>query len=309
MKSTIKIIIMASITFGTVGVLYFLDSILIDPTIDSGTKIFVDSLGREVEVPQRPERIISMAPVITETLYAIGVDDRVVGVTDYCNYPEEAKNKPSIGGFSTPNLEIVVSLEPDLVISSRNDQAVIESLENYDIAIVVLLVNTLEDAIERIEDVGYLVDEEITADKISDTMETKMNVITSKTNALPDDQRLKCYFEVWSTPKVAGKYSFLHDMMERAGGINIFGDIKSEWASVTHESVIEKNPEVIFITAMGRDNYQEDIGARPGYNNIDAIINDRIYVCDDDKFTRAGPRIIDALEEMTLYLHPTLLLY
>lgn len=308
MKSIAKIIIMASITFGTVGALYILDSVFDELDFNyEDTYIFVDSLGREVEVPKHPERIISMSPVVTETLYALEVEDRIVGVTDYCDYPEDAQDKPSIGGFTSPNLEVIIGLEPDLVIWTVNDPTVIESLEEYDITIVVLLVNDLEQAIERIEDIGDLVDAEDIANDISTVMIIKMDWITSKTSTLTESQKLKCYFEVWSTPKVVGALSFLNDMMIKAGATNIFGDIDEEYATVSHEVVISENPEVIFITAMGRDYYQEDISERAGYQNVDAVKDDKIYVCDDNKFTRAGPRIVDALEEMAHYLYPSLI--
>lgn len=307
MKSISKIVLMATITFGTVGILYYFDQVFEEFNFNyKETTTFVDSLGREVEVPNHPERIISMAPAITETMFALDAQDRLVGVTDYCDYPEDAKDITSIGSFTSPNLEIVVGLEPDLVISTREDTEVIEYLENYEIPIVVLFADDLEDAIERIEDVGDLADIEEIAEDLCSVMITEMNWVSSKVSTLTENQKLRCYFEVWSTPKVAGKYSFLHDMMTKAGGINIFGDIRDDWASVSHESVISENPEVIFVTAMGRSNYEVDISDRPGYQNIDAVKNDRIYECDDNKFTRAGPRIIDALEDMAQYLHPTL---
>lgn len=269
-------------------------------------RIYKDSLGREIIVPEHPERIISMSPAITEIIYAVEADDRLVGVTRYCNYPEEAQEKPSIGGFSTPNIEIIVSLESDLVIGSRDDQELIDQLEAYNISVVMLLANSIDNILENIEDVGWLVDEEDKAEEVVDTMKNKIEVITSKTSQINKSDKLKCYFEVWETPKVVGGKSFLDDMIEKAGGKNIFGDINDEFPTVSHESVIINNPDVIFVTAMGRAYYTCTVADRDGYNVVNAVINNHIYECKDDMFTRPGPRIVDALENMTLYLYPTI---
>lgn len=268
--------------------------------------IFYDSLGRYIEVPEHPERIISMAPAITEILYKLEVDDRLYGVTSYCDYPEDTQFKTKIGGFSSPNIELIVSLEPDLIITSRDDQDVINVLESYDLTIVYITANSLDDIIGNIKDIGDLVDAKEKAEEITNVMEAKMNLITDKTGNLNPNDKLKVYFEVWETPKVVGKNSFLDDMIDKAGGINIFGDIEEEFPIVSHESVIINNPHVIFITAMGRTYYTSDVSEREGYKVVNAVINDRIYDCDDNIYTRAGPRIIDALENMTLYLYPNI---
>ncbi len=312
MKSIAKIGLISSIAFGTIGLLFVLDPLLEDLGVNDldhseDEYVFTDSLGRKVVVKKHPDRIISMAPVITETLYALDVDDRLVGVTDYCDYPSDAKTKPSIGGFYSPNIEIIVSLSPDLAIYTRDDPDIIYTLESYDIPIVILLADNLREAIDRIDNVGKLVDAEDDSNGITIKMRNKMDNIEAKTDQLSQSQRLRCYFEVWSTPTVAGSKNFLGDMMEKAGGDNIFSDLNDKWADVSNENVISENPEVIFVTAMGRRNYAEDISERAGYDVIDAVIKDRIYECDDNKFTRAGPRIIDALEEMATYLHPTLI--
>ncbi|KKM02896.1 hypothetical protein LCGC14_1779840 [marine sediment metagenome] len=303
-----KIVIIAVIIAVIFSNIIILNVIFGDIDLDASSEknIFYDSLGRKVEVPKHPKRIISMAPTITEILYALEVDDRLYGVTTYCNYPVDAQTKTKIGGFSTPNIEIIVSLESDLVIWAKEDLNVIESLEAYDIAIVVIIANNLDDILKNIKDIGVLVDEEEKGKDVSNSLKTQMNMITDKTDTLKTNEKLKSYFEVWETPTVVGGKSFLHDMIEKAGGINIFGDIYDVFPTVSHESVINENPEVIFVTAMGRGWYTVDVADRAGYDVIDAVINNRIYECDDDMFTRAGPRIMDALEKMTRYLHPTL---
>ncbi|MHA2339850.1 MAG: ABC transporter substrate-binding protein [Candidatus Hodarchaeales archaeon] len=308
MQNKKKIVIMAVIIVVIFSNIIILNVIFgeIDLDASSGKNVFYDSLGRKVEVPKHPKRIISMAPTITEILFALEVDDRLYGVTTYCNYPVDVQTKTKIGGFSTPNIEIIVSLEPDLVFWAKEDLNVIEALEAYNITIIVIIPHNLDDVLKNVKDIGVLVDEEEKGKEVSNGLKAQMNMITDKTDALKPNDKLKSYFEVWETPTVAGGKSFLHDMIEKAGGINIFGDIYEDFPTVSHESVINENPDVIFVTTMGRSWYTVDVADRAGYDVIDAVINNRIYECDDDMFTRAGPRIMDALENMTRYLHPTL---
>lgn len=268
---------------------------------------FTDSKDRVVTVPTHPIKIISMAPSITETLYALEVDDRVVGVTDYCNYPEEAKNKTSIGGFSTPNLEIIVSLEPDLIIAASYNEEKIDLLESMNLTIVIILAYTLDEIIDNIDVIGDLVDARAKAAEVTGALRTKMNSITAKTGTLSESEKIECYFEIWETPMVAGGGSFLDDMIEKAGGKNIFTNETLEWPVVSNEVVINSNPGVIFITAHSAPWYSMAVCDRTGYNVIDACKNNQIYICEDDIFLRTGPRIVDALENMTRYLYPTLL--
>ncbi|MFX1364328.1 MAG: helical backbone metal receptor [Promethearchaeota archaeon] len=309
MKGIFKIVLLSLTIVLLISSLIIVNIIVGDICNPEGNEIrlFEDSLGREVEVPEYPEKIISMAPAITEILYAVEAEDKLVAVTSYCNYPEETKNKTSIGGFSTPNIEIIVSLEPDLVIGARDDPDIIDQLDYYNITVVILIANSISDIFKNIEDIGWLIDEKEKSKDFLDSLKARMNLITAETSQINNSDKLTCYFEVWETPKVAGAKSFIDDMIKKAGGINIFGDIQEEYPIVSHESVISNNPEVIFITAMGRDYYESNIAERSGYDVVNAVINNRIYICDDDKFTRAGPRIIDALINMTLALYPGIL--
>ncbi len=310
MKKPNNVVIISLLIGITLTSLIVLDNLFGDMDftnpISTKGRIFKDSLGREVNVPKHPERIISLAPSITEIIFSLDGDDRLVGVTSYCNYPEEAKNKQSVGSFSTPNIEIIVSLQPDLIIGAKDDQMVIDQLESYDISIVVLLASSLNEIFENIDNVGWLIDEESNAQIVVANMKENMDLITSYTSEINSNDKLSCYFEVWETPKVAGYRSFISDMICKAGGINIFEDIDEDFPIVSHESVISKNPDVIFVCAMGRKYYSCDISERDGYDSIKAVKNNRIYECNDDSFTRAGPRIVEALENMTLHLYPTI---
>lgn len=268
--------------------------------------IFTDSKNRQVRVPYHPERIISMAPSITETLYELEVDDRLVGVTDYCNYPVNALSKTSIGGFSTPNMEIIVSLNPDLIISATWNEESVALLEYMGFAIVIILANTLEDIIHNIGAIGNLTDAETKGAEIMNTLTTNMESITNKTSTLNENITVDCYFEIWESPIVAGGTSFLDDMITKAGALNLFSNLDLEWPTVQHEWIIGSDPDAIFITEHSAPLYSQTVCDRAGYNVVNACINGRVYLANDDIYLRTGPRIIMALENMTRYLYPFL---
>ncbi len=293
---TVIIIAGAGITGGIVA------SIVLNPTETT----FIDDQGRSVVVPTNPQRIISMSPSITEYLFALEVEDRLVGVTDYCNYPPEAQEIQSIGGFSTPNIEVITSLDPDLIISSNYNAEGVELLENVGFALVVVLASSIDDIIDNVDVIGGLVNARAKAVELKSQMTAKLNEVTQSLSSLQESAKVTCYFEVWESPMVAGESSFIDDMITKAGGINIFGDLEQEWPIVSHEAVISVNPEAIFITEHSAPWYTTTVCERTGYNTIDACKHNRIYTVNDDKFLRPGPRIVDALEEMASYLYPTL---
>lgn len=274
--------------------------------LNENTIQFTDSKGRNVLVPKNPVRIISMAPSITETLFAMQADDRLVGVTNYCDYPEGVESKTRIGGFTTPNLEIILSLNPDLIIAADTNDDRINVLVSTGIPVVVFLAKTVDEIITNIRRIGELVNSTQSATFLADSLTLRMNNVTAKTGTIAQEDKWKCYFEVWETPKVAGGLSFIDDLITKSGGYNIFGNQSYEYPVVSDEMVIKHNPDVIFVTAMGRTHYSKDIQDREQYEFVNAVINDRIYNCTDDVYTRPGPRIIEALEEMATKLYPAL---
>lgn len=272
----------------------------------TGHLLFTDSKNRISVIPNNPQRIISMAPSITEILYELEVEDRLVGATDYCNYPAEASQKTSVGGFSTPNLEVIASLNPDLIIAATYEAEKVQQLSSMGVPVIIILAYSLDDIINNIGIIGGLVNATAKATEVTSDLKNRMNAITSKTSTLNESDKIKCYFEVWETPIVAGGGTFINDMIQKAGGVNIFADQTLEWPAVSNEVVISRNPEAIFITEHSAPWYSMSVCERTGYNAIDACKNNRIYVCNDDVYLRPGPRIIDALGEMTQYLHPNL---
>lgn len=307
-KNTTIFIVLIIVIGGSAFGLGMVTVNLMNPdTAQPNTHLFVDSMNREVYVPNDPQRIVSMAPSITETIFALEAEAKLVGVTDYCNYPVEATNITSIGGFSTPNLEVIASLNPDLIIAASWNAESVAQLESKGLCIVIILANTLDEIIENMGKIGNLVNVRQNGIDLMEDMSFDMEAITNKTATLNYTQIVDCYFEIWETPMVVGEQSYIHDMITKAGAINIFGNLNLEYPTVSDEAVISGDPDVIFITEHSAPWYSQLVCDRAGYNVVNACTHNRIYQCFDDIYLRPGPRIIEALDNMTRYLYPTLL--
>lgn len=270
-----------------------------------------DDLGRKVTVLALPQRIVSLAPSNTETLFAVGAGDQVVGVTEYCNYPPEAQTREIVGGFSakTISVEKVVSLEPDLVFSvGELQRPVINALDQIGVPVFALDPGNFQEVYESIEIVGQLTGHETEAAEVVADMKARMTAVTEKIRAIPEDERPTVFYEVWHEPLMtAGPATFIGQLIELAGGENIFADVNEEYPQVSAETVIQRAPDVI----LGPDSHGEELTAekikkRPGWEDIDAVQEGRIYLVDGDIVSRSGPRLVDALETIARDLQPDL---
>lgn len=270
----------------------------------------VDGLGRTVNIPQQPERIVSLAPSNTEILYALELGDKVVGVTEYCDYPPEAKEKEKIGSYVRINIEKVVALEPDLVLGVGKDEPIVKELENLGLTVVILEAQTIDDVLENIKLVGRITGQVEIAQELMANMEQRIKATTKKTENLTDAQRPRVYYEISPDPLMAaGPGTWHHNLIELAGGVNIAADAKTKYPVYSLELLLERNPEVIIMsTRMGTQEFQtvEQLKAREGWQTIDAVRNDRVYMIERDIIARSGPRLVDALEQMAKFIHPEL---
>jgi len=268
-----------------------------------------DQMGRSVRLDKLPQRIISLAPSNTEIIYALGLQDKLVAVTDYCNYPPEAKQKPSIGGFSTPNIEKIVALAPDLILAaSIHQKQIVPQLEERGMTVIALAPKSVNEVIAAITLVGEITHKE-EASRLAAEMKSKIKVITDRTNNLTETQKPRVLNVIWHDPLMAaGSGTFADELIRMAGGVNIAGNL-SGYPSISLETVIAANPQVI-ITGVdmgtGADAPLQFAQTEPRLRNIDARLNYRIYGIDTDLVGRAGPRITDALEQFARYIHPEL---
>jgi len=267
-----------------------------------------DQLGRIVKLEKLPERIISLAPSNTERLFALGLADKVVAVTDYCNYPPEAKEKPSIGGFSTPNIEEIVALSPDLILAtSIHEKRIIPQLEEKGLTVFALNLKTLDEALEAITMVGEITEKEEEASKLVADMQNRIKAVTDKTNSLPEGKRPRVFHLTWHDPLMtSGSGTLLHELIQKAGGRNIFADITGI-AGVDFEVLVARDPQVMIAgvcMGSGEDKPFQYLTTESRLKNTEAGKNGRIYGIDLDLTGRAGPRIVNGLERFAKCIHP-----
>lgn len=259
--------------------------------------IITDDFGRNVTIEEVPARIISSSPTNTEILFAIGAGDRVVGVTEYCNYPAEAKEKPVIGGVSTVSIEKVVALEPDLVLGDElNGKETFERLEELGITVVGLNPTNISEILDDIMLVGRITGEETNATALVANMTQRMEEIENKTR---DVKRPNVAHVTWHDPIwVAGSGTVQNELIEIAGGENVFSDI-DDWSTVSLEVLIDKNPDVIIVSVghgvVGMQSYDYILGDER-LKVVNAVKNERVFAIDADVISRAGPRIVNATE-------------
>lgn len=265
-----------------------------------------DDLGREVTILKQPERIISMAPANTEILFALGLGEKVVGITNVCNYPSQTSEKEEIGDYDNPSLEKIIELEPDLILASHgNPTELIDQLEELNYTVVGLKPQNIDDIISSISMVGKITGKVKKSAKLTEEMEERIEAVLSKTSNLVENNRPKVLYVVWYKPLwTAGSGTFIDELIQKAGGINIAGDIAG-WPQMNLEIVIEKNPQLIII------GYSEDqpeliqaVRNESTLDQTDAFKNNQIHTIDTDIVSRTGPRIVDALEEMAKIIHP-----
>jgi iron complex transport system substrate-binding protein len=275
-------------------------------TISAPSRTIVDDLGRSVNIESTPERIISLAPSNTEILFALGLGEKTVGVTEYCNYPPEALDKEKVGGFSTPDVEKIIALQADLILASGiHASEVVPALEEMGFAVLVLEPKTIEGILGDIQMVGRGTGSEKKASELVTQMEHRIESITAKTEGI--ENRPGVFYITWHDPLYsAGSDTVIQELIEKAGGENIFQDITGH-KMVDLELVIERNPEVIIACSghgAAKDKPSRWVKDEQRLAVTEACRNNRIYEIDADLVSRDGPRIVDALEWFAYFVHP-----
>jgi iron complex transport system substrate-binding protein len=264
-----------------------------------------DMAGREVTVPAEPQRIVSLAPSITEILFALNLGDRTVGVTKFCNYPPEAAEKPQVGGFSDVSLEKLLEAQPDLVLAASIHMAqVLPELEKLGLTVLVIDARNLPGVLESIRLVGKVTG----AEKLAETLTAQMQERADKVaQAVAGRPRPRVFWELDPTLWTAGPGSFVQDLIERAGGENIAANAEAAWVQLSAEAIIAADPEVIFLADHPWGESAQTVKARPGWEKISAVVNGRIVELTQEQtdiVSRPGPRVVDALELIARALHP-----
>lgn len=272
---------------------------------------FTDHFGNSVALKATAQRIISLSPSVTESLFAIGAGGQMIGRTDYCNYPEEAMQLPSVGGFdsSTISVEAVIAMEPDLVIAGSVYQAdLVKALQEAGIPTFISQPTNIAEIAESVTLFGKLTGHAEEAKTVVDQMQTRVTAVREKVSAIPADQRPAVFYEVWHEPLMsANGKTVVGEVIDLAGGVNIFADLPDEYPTVSVEQVIQSNPQFIFGPSSHADQLTiEMISQREGWQDLTAVKNGAIHIVDGDIVSRYTPRIVEVLEEFARILHPDL---
>lgn len=269
-----------------------------------------DESGTEVTIEAEPERIVSTSPSETEILFALGVGDKIVGVSDYDDYPAAALEKEKVGGVVDPNAEAIIALEPDLVItgiSMNNDVA--DKLRSLDLVTYKNDADSLEDILSNILKIGEVVNAQAAAEELVAGMQADIDEVMAAVADVAEEDKQKVYLEF--TPGwTVGSGEFLDELITIAGGINVAADVEG-WAEVNEEKIIEENPDVIIYSKDAVDFETEQplaelIQERSGWEDITAIKEGRLVGIDENIVSRIGPRVTDALQQFAAAIYPEL---
>ncbi|MBL7197970.1 MAG: cobalamin-binding protein [Candidatus Omnitrophica bacterium] len=255
----------------------------------------------------KKQRIISLAPSTTEILFSLGLDDEIVGVTTFCNYPPEAIKKEKVGAFSDPNIEKILSLKPDLIFATGLEQApTVERLKQLKLKVFVSDPSSIDELFTSIKEIGKLTHREKQAEALVNQMKTKIEQIGAKIHHIPLDKRPKVFIEIWHDPLLtAGKDSFVDELISLAGGINIAYDTPRAYSYFSPEQVIKRDPDCIILGYMVTEKAMHAINKQFSWKEIKAVKNNSVYNdINPDLFLRPGPRIVEGLEKIHMKLYP-----
>ena len=271
--------------------------------------IYTDDTGRTVQIRGTVQRIISLSPSNTEMVYALGLQDKLVGVTSYDNYPPDAKNKTIVSDFSTIDMEKIVNAKPDLVLADSIQQKdTIPALEKMGITVYTMSPNTMDEIYHDLKTLGQITGKTKEADSLAAGLTARVQAVADKTTKLTVNNKPRVLFVTWYDPIwTAGSDTMIQSLIEKAGGTNIAADLNG-YATITLESVIQRNPQVIIVTnSMGDQHTTLDyIKSNDQFKATDAVKNGKVYEIDADVFGRTTPRIVDGLETLAKLLHPEL---
>jgi iron complex transport system substrate-binding protein len=271
-----------------------------------------DDTGATLEFEKPVESIVSMAPSNTEIVYFVDAGDLMIGRTDYCNYPEEVSSVESIGGYSTPDKERIVILDPDVVLATsiHVSNGDVEWLEDQGVQVVVLDPADIDGILDDILLVGELTgNSEVASQKVAE-LQDRIDDVTEKTSTLAQDEKLSVLHVTWHDPLwTAGPDTFIGSVIEMAGGVNLFNDISGD-VQVDTEQAVTRNPQAITVVSShgdyGQESYNYIIADDSPFEETDAYKNQMVMMIDGDLASRPGPRIVDALEQIARLIHPDL---
>jgi iron complex transport system substrate-binding protein len=270
----------------------------------AATREVVDGAGRRVRVPQRPERIITLAPNLTEIIYAVGAGPRLVGNTTFCDYPPEAKQVAKVGDTLHPSIERIIALRPQLILVSTASQleAFTRQLEEQNIAVYITDPHDLEGVFQSIAAIGELVDERERAAALVNSLRARTASIEERVRK---EKPLSVFYQLSAEPLyTAGRDSFITDLVRRAGGLSVTADVPGAWPRYSNEAALAARPETIIMATGDSMGAEANAEVAASLKRSPAVLNNRVYKINGDYLSRPGPRLVDGLEQMARVLHP-----
>jgi iron complex transport system substrate-binding protein len=261
----------------------------------------IDDAGRTVSLQSVPERVVSTAPDATETVHTLA-PRTLVGRSAYCDFPPEIAELPVVGDFSNPDAERIAALAPDLVLVTGMEQApLLAKLDSLGIPVYVYFPGSVDELERDFRELGRLLGSPAGGERLAAELEAAVAEERARTSAERD--RPTAYIEICGDPPMAAcSGSLVGDLVEIAGGMNVFGDLPRPYHNVTPEQVLGANPEVVLL--CDGSTAPETAARRTGWKKLDAVLSGRVHALDPDLVTRAGPRTAEALRIISSLLHP-----
>jgi len=271
-----------------------------------------DATGKEFTFEKAPERIVSVSPAETEALFALGLGDKIVGVSDYDDYPAEAVSKPKMGSITKPTVEALLAAKADIVFTGVSMKAAtVEELRKVGINIFKVEPKTFDDVVNNLKVYGQITGAAEQADKLVADMNAKRQKVADAVKGLKPEEKKKVYLE-FSPGWTVGKGEFMDELVAIAGGVNIASEANvTGWSEINEETIIKSNPNVVLFSKdivddKSKKTLEQIIRERSGWSKIDAIANNQLFGLDTNLLSRPGPRMADGLLEMAKTIYPNL---
>lgn len=258
-----------------------------------------DDLGRKIKIPEKIERAVSLAPNLTENIFAVGAGDKLVGVTTFCNYPEDAKKIAKVGDTMNPNMETIIALKPQVVFVSTASQIenFTKTLEEQNITVFVTNPTNLNDVLANLRQLGDIFG---TTERTAILLNEMQERILAVDEQVKDKTKVKTFVQISKEPLfTVGKESFLTEIIERGGGISVTKDVATAYPKLSKETALALNPDAIILSESPDNLEPNDV-----FKNSNAVKNKKIFKINADLLSRPAPRLVEALEQIANALHP-----
>ena len=266
------------------------------------SRLLADELGRKVEVPDHPHRIVCLAPSVTDAVFALGAGADVVAISDYTKYPAEALKKPSVGSTLRPSVETILALHPDLVLGIETKGQTESAEQITRLGVPVYLVNPqgLSGILHSVTSLGQALNLEPQAARLDASLSARIEAVRTRVGGKPV---VSVFMPIWYDPIITiGKHAFITEIIAAAGGRSITDDLAEDWPRVSMEAIVARAPQALLLTRGGKTNF-DVLKDRPGWSGLPAVRARRAFYV-DDRIELPSPVAIDALEELARQFHP-----